>query len=282
MPGMTKTGSDDIRFERDGPRARLSLSRPDKLNAQTVAMWHHLAALGAELVHDESIRVMVVAGEGRSFSAGIDTTTFTGPSSDSESSDAPTEAEPFAAPVDPVAGVRALQAAFEWLEQAPFITIARVQGHALGAGMQLALACDLRICADDVQMGLLEMNWGLMPDLGGTVWLPRLVGPAAALELMLRAEKLRGEDLLRLGIANRVVPRDELDAAVEEYVQLVLARPPLAVRGAKRAIREGWGMPTAEGMVSAAHAQLECMRSDDFGEAARAFVEGRSPNYRGR
>ena len=270
---------DEIRFERDGGIARLTLTRPDKLNAQTVGMWHHLAALGEELLADDSIRVLVVAGEGRSFSAGIDISTFTAGGSGGASGGGS------GGPVgdtDPVAGVRALQAAFEWLEVAPFVTIASVHGHAFGAGMQLALACDLRVCADDTQMGLLEMNWGLMPDLGGTVWLPRLIGPAAALEHMLRGDKWRADDLLRLGIANRIVARADLDATVHEYVQLVLGRPPLAVRGATRAIREGWGASTADGMLAAARAQVDCMRSADFREAALAFVEGRAPEFTGR
>lgn len=280
---------DEIRFEREGGVARLTLTRPDKLNAQTVAMWHHLAALGAELLADDSLRVLVVAGEGRSFSAGIDIATFTGGGSGGSGSAASGSAGSGSGgsggPVgdgDPVAGVRALQAAFEWLETAPFVTIASVHGHAFGAGMQLALACDLRVCADDTQMGLLEMNWGLMPDLGGTVWLPRLIGPAAALEHMLRGDKWRADDLARLGIANRIVPRADLEATVEEYVQLVLGRPPLAVRGAKRAIRDGWGASTADGMLAAARAQVDCMRSADFREAAQAFVEGRPPEFTGR
>ncbi len=269
---MTKSENPDISIERDGDIVTVTLTRADKLNAQTPAMWLYLAKRGAELCADSSIRALVVAGEGRSFSAGIDITTFTsGGSGDGVVSKS-----------DPVEGVRALQAGFEWLETAPFLTIARVQGHAFGAGMQLALACDVRVCADDVQMGLLEMNWGLMPDLGGTVWLPRLIGPSAALEHMLRGDKWRGEDLLRLGIANKVVARDELDKAVDEYVQLALRRPPLAIRGAKRAIRDGWGEPTAVGMTAAATVQLDCLRSADFGEAAAAFVEGRQPNFTGK
>ncbi len=267
---------DEISIERDGPVVRVTLNRPDKLNAQTPAMWLHLAEEGARLCDDTTIRAVVVAGTGRSFSAGIDITNFTANAGGDDNRDGGSIVG-----ADPVAGVRALQAGFEWLEQAPFLTIARVQGHAFGAGMQLALACDVRVCADDVQMGLLELNWGLMPDLGGTVWLPRLIGPTAALEHMLRGDKWRADDLLRLGIANQVVARDDLDSAIDEYLQLACSRPPLAIRGAKRAIREGWGRSTEEGMEAAARAQLDCLRSRDFGEAAAAFMEGRTPNFSG-
>lgn len=162
------------------------------------------------------------------------------------------------------------------------MTIAKVHGHAFGAGMQLALACDIRIAANDVQMGLLETNWGLMPDLGGTVWLPRLVGPAKAIELMVTAEKLRADELERLGIVNRVVARDQLDATVDALAETIAARPPLAVRGAKQAVRGGWGNDTETGMTAAAVAQLPCLSSDDFVEAAKAFLEQRAPVYQGR
>jgi enoyl-CoA hydratase/carnithine racemase len=283
---MNEPRIDEVSLERDGGVVRLTLNRPDKLNAQTVAMWQYLARLGAELAADETIRVLVVAGAGRSFSAGIDITTFTAPPAapaptvDDASSDGDQNADtPDASGVD---GILAIQRAFSWLEDAPYPSIAKVQGHAFGAGMQLALACDLRIAADDVRMGLLELNWGLMPDLGGTVWLPRLVGPAKALELMLTGARLPAEELLALGIVNRVVPRADLDGAVDELVSELLRRAPLALRGAKAAVRGGWGEATAVGMRAAAEAQLLCLTSADFTEAGRAFVEGREPRFEGR
>ncbi|HEX4490370.1 MAG TPA: enoyl-CoA hydratase-related protein [Acidimicrobiia bacterium] len=271
---------DEIRIERDGGVVRVTLNRPDKLNAQTVEMWHHLAKVGADLATDDSIRVLVVAGEGRAFSAGIDITTFTAPPArDGARANGDAGEPPVRSDVD---GILAIQKAFSWLEAAPYPTIAKVQGHAYGAGMQLALACDLRIAADDARMGLLETNWGLMPDLGGTVWLPRLVGPAKALELMLTATKLAADELLTLGIVNRVVPRAELDRTIDDLVAELLRRPPLALQGAKYAVRGGWGQSTDAGMLAAAEAQLRCLTSNDFVEAGRAFVEGREPAFEGR
>jgi enoyl-CoA hydratase/carnithine racemase len=268
---------DEISIERDGGVVRVTLNRPDKLNAQTVAMWHYLARVGAELAADDTIRVLVVAGAGRSFSAGIDITAFTaGPS-------APEAADAGGTPVgSAIEGILAIQRAFSWLEEAPYITIAKVQGHAFGAGMQLALACDLRIVADDVRMGLLELNWGLMPDLGGTVWLPRLVGPAKALEMMVTGARLAADELLALGVVNRVVARGDLDRTVDELVADLLRRPPLALRGAKAAVRGGWGATTDDGMRAAAEAQVACLRSADFVEAGAAFVENRDPHFEGR
>jgi enoyl-CoA hydratase/carnithine racemase len=246
------------------------------LNAQTPAMWLHMAELGDCLLGEAGagLRVLVVEGEGRSFSAGIDITAFTGGGVNAE--------EASGGSGDGESSIMRLQRAFMWFEETPFLTIAKVQGHALGAGMQLALACDVRVAADDCQMGLLETRWGLMPDLGGTVWLPRLVGPARALEMIVTAARLRADELLDLGIVNRVVPRDALDAKVDEFVAQVVAQPPLAVRGAKAAIRDGWGRPTVDGMRAAAVAQLPCLTSADFREAGRAFLEQRRAVYTGR
>ena len=270
---------DDIVFSKNGPIGTLALNRPDKLNAQTPAMWLRLAEMGAELSADPDLRVLVVEGPGRSFSAGIDITTFTGGGGDGGDGGSAPRTTPSLVDVD---GIMQLQQAFTWFETAPFLTVAKVQGHALGAGMQLALACDVRIVADDCQMGLLEARWGLMPDLGGTVWLPRLIGPARALEMIVTAQRLGATELLDLGIVNRVVPRDELDAVVDAFAQQVAAAPPLAVRGAKAAVVGGWGCSTHEGMRAAAVAQVPCTSSRDFREAAAAFLEGRAPVYEGR
>ena len=268
---------EEIQFVKDGPIGRLSLNRPDKLNAQTPAMWGYLGDLGEQLIADTDLRALIVDGPGRSFSAGIDITAFTGGGSAGQST-----AGSAPAGLSDVDSIVYIQRAFTWLEQAPFLTIAKVQGHALGAGMQLALACDIRIVADDCQMGLLETRWGLMPDLGGTVWLPRLVGPAKALEMMVLAQRLNAVELLDAGIVNRVVARDDLDGAVEAFVEAVVRQPPLAVRGAKAAILAGWGMPTAVGMRAAAVAQVPCLKSHDFREAGAAFVEGRAAQFEGK
>ncbi len=272
----------EIAVERDGDVVRVTLNRPDKLNAQTVAMWNYLARVGAELAADDTIRVLVVAGAGRSFSAGIDISTFTAPPAAASTTASTTTSTTAAAPVgSDVDGILAIQRAFSWLEDAPYPTIAKIQGHAYGAGMQLALACDLRIVADDARMGLLELNWGLMPDLGGTVWLPRLVGPAKALEMMLTGARVPADELLALGVVNRVVARDDLDQTVDALVAELLTRPPLALRGAKAAVRGGWGQTTALGMRAAAEAQLVCLTSADFIEAGQAFAAGREPRFEG-
>lgn len=273
---------DEIRFVQQGHVGTLSLNRPDKLNAQTPAMWLRMAELGKELVQLEDLRVLIVDGPGRSFSAGIDISAFIGGGTNNANDAGASGAEGGTGAMNSADAIGTLQAGFSWLEEAPFLTVAKVQGHALGAGMQLALACDIRIVGDDCSMGLLETRWGLMPDLGGTVWLPRLIGPARALEFMVTAQRLNAAELLALGIVNRVVSRDELDATVDAFAAQIVAQPPIAVRGAKAAVRRGWGNDTATGMRAAAEVQLDCLRSADFREAGMAYVEGRTPNFTGR
>src|SRR2546426_401534 len=144
-----------------------------------------------------------------------------------------------------------------------------------GAGLQLALACDLRIAARTTQLGALEFRYGLLPDLGGTAWLPRLVGPARAKELVFTAARIDAEEALRIGLVNRVVEDAALDAAVAALAETIAAQPPLALRHAKRAIDAFADQERS--LQLAAEGQAVCLRSEDFIEAGQAFPEGPAP-----
>jgi enoyl-CoA hydratase/carnithine racemase len=268
--------AETVIFERRGPLASLRLNRPAKLNAQTPQMWEELRALGRELRDDTTIRCLVVSGEGRAFSSGIDLAALT--AGDALAGAATIEAS---ADEDPLVGmIRTGQEAFSWLLDAPFPSVAAVRGYALGAGLQLALACDLRIAARGTQLRALEFRYGLLPDLGGTAWLPRLVGPAKAKELVFTAARVDADEALRIGLVNRVVDDAELDATVGALADTLAAQPPLALRHAKRAID---AFPDAERSLQlAAIGQAACLRSEDFVEAGKAFLEGRPAVYRGR
>jgi len=271
--------SETLTFSRDGRVGWVRLNRPAKLNSFTVQMWHELRALGQELVGDPDLRALVVIGEGRAFSSGIDTSVFTGGSTGdalSEGPDAGTRAE------DPtVDGILRAQESYSWLEEAPYPTIAAVRGFALGAGLQLALACDLRVFARGTTVGLLEHTYGILPDLGGTQRLPRVVGAGKAKELIWTAAKLDAEEAHRIGLCERLVDDDALEAEVTDLAGRIAAQPPLAVRGAKRAVAAAGVLPVAEGLRVEAEQQSVCLRSDDMREAITAFVEGRPPEYRG-
>jgi enoyl-CoA hydratase/carnithine racemase len=208
------TSNDDpgVRLRRDGPVATISLCRPAVLNAQTPQMWGALRQIGKELPGD--VRVVVVKGEGRAFSAGIDLTVAQG-----------TEFGALVSSGDDVALARieSYQEAFSWLRRPDIISIAAVHGHAIGAGFQLALSCDLRVVADDAKFCMAEVSLGLVPDLGGIKPLTALVGPARAMELCVTGRRVGADEADRIGLANLVVPAADLDGAVADLASAVLA-----------------------------------------------------------
>jgi enoyl-CoA hydratase/carnithine racemase len=272
------TGYETIEFERSGTVGWLRLARPDRLNSFTIAMWHEMRALGVELRDDAALRAIVVTGKGRAFSSGIDTTVFTAGSADSleDGSDAGTRhADPT------VDGILRAQDAFSWLADARYPTIAAVRGYALGAGLQLALACDIRIFARDTQVGLLEHKYGILPDLGGTQRLPRVVGASKAKELIWTAARIDAEEAYRIGLCDRLVDEADLDAEVTALASTIAAQPPLAVQGTKRAVDASDRLPVADGLVFEAEQQRVCLRSTDMREAIAALVDQRPPVYRG-
>ncbi|HEU5302203.1 MAG TPA: enoyl-CoA hydratase/isomerase family protein [Acidimicrobiia bacterium] len=277
-----------LRFEQREHVGTLTLARPDTLNAFTVQMWSEMRALGAALLADPGdLRALVVIGEGRAFSSGIDTSVFTANASAGDGDAGVTGAlgaMAEGADEDPVAAtILGAQEAYTWLAEVPFATIAAVRGYALGAGLQLALACDLRVVARGTKLGLLEFKYGIIPDLGGTQRLPRLIGAGKAKELIFTAAKFDADDAGRLGIAERVVSDEELEEEAFGLARAIAAQPPLAVQGAKRAVEAaGSGLTVREGLRVEAAAQAICLRSDDMKEAITAFVEGREPVYRGR
>jgi enoyl-CoA hydratase/carnithine racemase len=267
-----------LRFERDGSVGWLRLHRPDRLNAFTVEMWRELRELGQELRDDPDLRALVVIGEGRAFSSGIDTSVFGGdPFGGDELGAGPDAGSRHDDPV--VDAIMRTQESFTWLEEAPYATIAAMRGYALGAGLQLALACDLRVIAEGTKVGLLEFKYGILPDLGGTQRLPELVGAAKAKELIFTARQIDAEEALRIGLVERLVPDAELESTVRELATTIAAQPPLAVQGAKRAVNVAGIVSMPEGLRVEAEGQAVCLRSDDMKEAIAAFVERRAPNY---
>jgi enoyl-CoA hydratase len=278
-----------IRFERDGHVGRLVLDRPSSLNSMTLQMWRELRALGRSLLDEPGdLRALVVVGEGRAFSSGLDTSVFAG-GGGGDGADAVGIAQLAAddpTPPDPdpaVAGILVAQEAFTWLEEAPFATIAAIRGYALGGGLQLALACDIRIAAHGARLGLLEFRWGIIPDLGGTQRLPRLVGAGKAKELIFTAAQIDAAEAYRIGLVERLVADEELDESAGALAAQIAGQPPLALRAAKRTIgAAGTGITVREGLLLEARAQKGCLDSADLREAFAAFVEKRPPRYRGR
>jgi enoyl-CoA hydratase/carnithine racemase len=231
-----------LAYDVAGEVAVVTLDRPEARNAQTPLTWRTLARIGAELPDD--VRVVVLRGSGQSFSAGLDRAMLD-PSGRGDG-------------VETVAGLLALsdeeaaatidefQRGFTWLRDPRFVSIAVVQGHAIGAGFQLALSCDLRVLADDAQLCMKESALGLVPDLTGTQPLVALVGYSRALEICATARYVSAEEAMAIGLANVVVPRAQLDATVNDLVGALTAALPGAVRETKALLLDATDRPLDE------------------------------------
>ena len=244
-----------------GGRADITLQRPEVRNAMNWEVFDGLTrAIGSM---GDDVRVVVVAGEGSSFSSGIDTTIL----GDVQE--------------DPTEMIRRTQAPFRALADLTVPTIASVRGHALGAGMQLALACDLRIVTKDAQLGLLESKFALIPDLGGTRALTLLAGPGRAKRMIWLAERIDGAEAERLGIAEAAVDPEQLEATVDDLAARLVAASPVAAREAKRLVNLAGRVDADGGLNEEARSQKRIVASSDFAEAITAFVEGWLPRYPG-
>ncbi|OIV38941.1 enoyl-CoA hydratase [Mangrovactinospora gilvigrisea] len=226
---------DSVRWEREGELAVVTLTDPDRSNAQTPAMWRRLAAIGRELPGD--VRVVLLRAEGRNFSAGLDRAAFTPEGIPGE--------RPFLelARLDDAeldAAIGEFQEAFTWWRRPDVVSVAAVRGAAVGAGFQLALGCDVRVCAEDARFAMRETTLGLVPDLAGTKPLVDAVGRSRALEMCLTGRWVSAEEAARVGLAAVVVPGAELDAAARELCAALLAAPRDAVVETK-ALLDGAG-----------------------------------------
>lgn len=242
-----------IRIERDERRPavlQVVLDRPEVRNAQTPAMWRELAAAGEQLADD--IRVVVVRGEGPGFSAGLDRALLTPEGLDGESLLAVASSGPDAAR----AFIAEAQHAFAWLPECGAVTIAAVHGHAIGAGFQLALACDIVVAGESAQFAMRETSLGIVPDLGGTWPLVRSIGFGPALEACATGRTIPAQEAVARGLAVRVVPDDALAADVDTLVDAILAAPDGAVRELKRLLREAEGSGRIQQATHEQDAQL--------------------------
>lgn len=236
-----------------GPRADIRLNRPDVLNAMSFEVFEALSDAVDE-VAGSGARICVVSGEGRSFCSGIDVGALASGSSSPEEM------------------IATAQRGFRKLAALPFPTIASVQGHALGAGLQLAIACDLRVVARDARLGLLELNYGIIPDLGGSTGLPRLVGAGRAKKMIWTGEQLDGDEAGRIGLAEMVVEPQDLVATSDGLAAAIAEAPEVPVVEAKALIDAGPDLDVPGGFDAEAAAQVRCMTDPGFAEAMLAGV----------
>ncbi len=266
---MSSGGFDAVQVAVEGAVGTVTLNRPEKLNALTVEMTGELREALAMLAGSDRVRCIVLTGAGRAFCAGADLGVL---DELRKRQDRDTGAKL-------VDGCRAI---YRLIREAPQPVLAVLNGVAAGGGANLALACDLRLAADTAAIGQVFAKLGLHPDWGATYFLPRLVGPALALELFLSAELVEAGRLLALGLVNRVVPAERLASEAREWAAQIAASPPLAVRRAKQAVYKSERATLEEMLTYELDAQLACFASQDFTEGLAAFRGKREPHFTGR
>jgi enoyl-CoA hydratase/carnithine racemase len=246
---------DGVNVQRDDAVLTVTLAQPENRNAQTPATWRRLAEV--ESLVDDQTRVVVLRAEGKSFSAGLDRRMMTADGVPGE----PSILSLAGLSANDVDGfIRQAQAGFTWWGRTHAITIAAVQGHAIGAGFQLALACDLLIAADDAQFAMRETSLGLVPDLGGTYPLVRRLGYPRALELCASGRFVSAGEAVALGLALSEHPVEDLDAALTALVESLQLAPAGAVRELKPLLRHA---------IDATHeGQLAAERTSQFARIA--------------
>ena len=259
--------TDFVRVEAAGGVATITVARPEKLNALNSEVLAGLESAISQAAGDESLRCVIVTGAGeKAFIAGADIGEL--------------------AKLTPIEGrehARRGQAVLDRLERLTVPTIAAINGFAYGGGLELAMACTLRVASENARMGLPETSLGIIPGYGGTQRMARLIGTAKAYELVLTAEKgLTAAEAERIGLVNRVVPAGQALSAAMEIAKKIAANGPAACRYALDAIRSGVEMPGAEGQLFEATLFGLCAATADMKEGMTAFLEKRPARFTGR
>jgi len=248
--------------------ATITFNRPETLNAFSALSFREFIQALKEMDADEGIRVVIITGAGRAFSAGLDLD------------------EARKGPPESGLQITPLQDTVAWI---PHImrnmkkpVIASLNGVAAGAGFTIALACDIRIASEEVKMGAAFVRVGLIPELGSTYTLPRLIGLAKACELCFTGKTIDAKEAKAIGLVNEVVPRDELATATAKMAAEIVASAPIAVELAKKALYQGLDSDLVTQLHFEQLGQSTCFKSEDFREAINAFSEKRKPVFRGR
>lgn len=259
--------SEHVRVEL-GALSRIVLCRPDKHNAMTPEMGRAIAEAVVAINARDDVRVVLVQGEGRAFSSGGDFSLI------EQNSAKPAEQNQREMP--------AFYASFLSVIDLRVPSIAVIHGAAVGAGLCLAMACDLRLAAREAKLGANFVRVGLHPGMGASLLLPRLVGPAKAAELILTGRLVTGSEAEQIGLVNLAVPRDELSGVVDATAAELAAAAPIAVAQAKETLSTSLRAELGRALEREAACQAVGFASEDLKEAIAAFHEGRPPAFRGR
>lgn len=252
--------SDVVSYEVVDRVGVVTIERPEAHNAMSLDVFDQLRMVGEQAAADPTARAVVVRGRGASFSSGLDVSTFG-----------------VEGGIDDALIVR-LQEAFTVYEEMDKVSIAAVRGYCFGGGIQLAIACHLRLATPDAQFSVLERKWGLVPDLGGTVRLPRLVGLGRATEMTVTARRVPADEALRIGLVDVALTSDDADAEALAFAKAV-ADAPTSTGWTPRLLRENLDRTGAEGRAAERATQLRAIAHEDFATTVAARFEGREPQY---
>lgn len=253
-------------YEKKGNIGLLTINRPEKLNAISNELISELKKLLDEIENDEELRALIITGAGdKAFVAGADIKEL----------------------VDRDARLgrrvsQERQEVFSRIENLPVPVIAAVNGYALGGGLELALACSIRICSEKAQFGAPEVKLGIIPGDGGTQRLPRLVGLGRAMEMILTGDFIDAQEAYRIGLVNKVLPQEELMDKAMELAKKIASRPPLAVRFAKEAVNRSQEGDAASGFALESYLHALSCTTEDKKEGVSAFLEKRKGKFKGK
>jgi enoyl-CoA hydratase/carnithine racemase len=263
---MTDAPREPVRLERRGTIAIVTLDRPERMNALSRSTVERLGAIGRELQADANVRACILTGAGdKAFCAGADLKERQGMTREQ---------------VREMLGLYRSELA--WLASSDFPSVAAINGVALGGGLELALACDLRTMAEPATLGLPETSLAIIPGAGGTQRLPRLIGEARALDLILTGRRVGSAEALNFGLVNLVVPETRpLLQATLDWLTPLADGAPIAQRAALAAVRAAAHSPLEQGLAFERDQYERCLESRDREEALTAFAEKRKPLFRG-
>ena len=256
---------ESILIERRDRVATITINRPEKRNALNIQTRAEGAAALDELRDDDSVRVVIFTGAGdKAFIAGADIAEFAGRTALAQRA------------------IMLERGLFNAVDTFPKPVIAMVNGYCLGGGCELALACDIRIASDTASFGQPEINLGIIPGGGGTQRLTRLVGEGKAMEMILTGEIISAQEAFRLGLANQVVPADQLQTKTMEVANRIAEKSPVALRLAKEAVKAASRSSLDEGLRREVDLFALCFSSEDKDEGVGAFLEKRKPDFKGK